>query len=121
MFATPPDRIKRVTIWHRQYVDGIELETENGVLPKLGATGKHRDIRTDSFELDEDEFITGVSVEYWTYVDRITFHTNKTQSWSLRRPWRAAKEKSAGTAGQSGRGSQGRHWELIDSIQLMVV
>src|SRR6266480_157048 len=72
-----PAQIRRVTVWHRQYVDGIQLETDEGVLPRIGATGKHHDIHQDSFELAPDEFITGLFVEYWNYIDRITFHTNK--------------------------------------------
>src|SRR4051812_20676725 len=77
VFASPPARIVRVTVWHRQYVDGIELEADQGVLPKIGGTGKHRDIQQATFELEPGEFLTGVSLEYWTYLDRITFHTNK--------------------------------------------
>jgi hypothetical protein len=62
VFAYYPARIARVTIWHRQYVDGILLETDHGTLPKIGGTGKHRDIRSDTFALDSGEFITGISL-----------------------------------------------------------
>src|SRR5215470_17557971 len=68
VFAYYPARIARVTVWHRQYVDGILLETDHGALPKIGGTGKHRDIRSDTFALESGEFITGVSVEYWNYI-----------------------------------------------------
>src|ERR1051326_1224143 len=77
VFVTPPTRITAVTIWHRQYVDGIEIETDQGVLPRIGGMGKTHDIRKDSFKLDEDEVLTGISLEYWNYIDRITFHTNQ--------------------------------------------
>src|SRR5437763_15229769 len=62
VFARPGERIKKVIVWHRDYVDGIELETDQGTLPKIGGTGKSRDIRHDIFELEEDEFLTGISV-----------------------------------------------------------
>src|SRR5947207_923488 len=66
-FAQPPDRIRKVTVWHRQLVDGLQVETEKGPMPKIGGTGRHKDIRQESFALGADEFITGISVEFWTY------------------------------------------------------
>jgi hypothetical protein len=120
VFASPPARIKKVTIWHRQYVDGIQLATEDAVLPRIGGTGRHRDVRIETFELAEDEFITGLSVEYWTFIDRITFHTNK-RSYG---PYggtggRVPKELTAPT-GKAVAGFSGHHWEFVDTIQLMV-
>ena len=120
VFATPPARIRSVTIWHRQYVDGIQLATDKGVLPRIGSTGRSRDIRKDTFQLSPDEFITGLSLEYWNYIDRITFHTNK-RSFG---PYggtggRVIKEIKAPT-GRPVIGLTGHHWELVDSIQLMI-
>src|SRR5256885_8352877 len=77
VFMRADERIKRVTVWHRDFVDGIELDTDKGRLPRIGGTGKSRDVRQDSFELEADEFLTGISIEFWNFVDRITFHTNK--------------------------------------------
>jgi hypothetical protein len=77
VFAYRPAALTRVTVWYRDYVDGIQLETGSGVLPRIGGTGQHRDVRQDSFDLGPEEFLTGISVEYWKYIDRITFHTNK--------------------------------------------
>src|SRR5689334_17244322 len=65
VFARADERITRVTVWHRDFIDGIELETAKGPLPRIGGTGTSRDIRRDSFELEKDEFLTGVSIEFW--------------------------------------------------------
>ena len=69
-------RLTRVTVWHRDYLDGIQLETDFGMLPRIGGTGKHRDVQSATFELAADEFLSGISVEFWQCVDRLTFHTN---------------------------------------------
>ncbi len=120
IFALPPSRIISVSVWHREYVDGIRVETEAGALPTIGGTGKHRDIKLDSFRLDPDEFITGISAEYWTYLDRIAFHTNKRTLG----PWGGAggrvTKKILAPTNRRVVGFKGRHWELVDSIQLMV-
>jgi hypothetical protein len=121
VFAYYPERIARVTVWHRQYVDGILLETEHGVLPKIGGTGKHHDIRSDTFALESGEFITGISVEYWSYIDRITFHTNKNDRGPFGGTGARLKKILQAPAGRIVAGFKGRHWELVDSIQLMVV
>src|SRR5262245_43297278 len=63
VFASPPAMIRRVTVWYRQYLDGIQLATDQAVLPLIGSTGMNRDIRTNTFELEADEFITGLSLE----------------------------------------------------------
>jgi Jacalin-like lectin domain len=121
VFAYYPDRIARVTIWHRQYVDGILLETDHGVLPKIGGTGRHRDIRSDTFALEPGEFITGISVEYWNYIDRINFHSNKGSYGPYGGSGARLKKILQAPAGRIVAGFKGRHWEFIDSIQLMVV
>jgi hypothetical protein len=121
VFAYYPARIARVTIWHRQYVDGILLETDHGVLPKIGGTGRHRDIRSDTFALEPDEFIMGISVEYWNYVDSITFQTNKSSYGPYGGHTGQLKKVLKAPSGRIVAGFKGRHWELVDSIQLMIV
>ena len=121
VFAYYPDRIVRVTVWHRQYVDGILLQTDNGALPKIGGTGRHRDIRSDTFALAPGEFITGVTVEYWNYIDRITFHTSKSTYGPYGGTGARLKKVLQGPPGRIVAGFKGRHWEFIDSIRLMVV
>jgi jacalin-like lectin domain-containing protein len=121
VFAYYPARIARVTIWHRQYVDGILLETDQGVLPKIGGTGRHRDIRSDTFALEPGEFITGITVEYWNYIDRITFHTNKSSFGPYGGTGARLKKNLQAPPGRLVVGFKGRHWELVDSIQLMVI
>lgn len=121
VFTYYPARIARVTIWHRQYVDGILLETDQSALPKIGGTGRHRDIRSDTFALDAGEFITGVTVEYWNYIDRITFHTNKNNYGPYGGAGARLKKVLQAPAGKIVAGFKGRHWELVDSIQLMVI
>jgi hypothetical protein len=121
VFAYYPARIARVTIWHRQYVDGILLETDQGILPKIGGTGRHRDIRSDTFALDVGEFITGVAVEYWNYIDRITFQTNKNSYGPYGGTGARLKKILQAPSGSIVAGFKGRHWELVDSIQLMII
>jgi hypothetical protein len=101
-------------------VDGIQLETESGVLPRIGGTGLHRDVRQESFELAPDEFLTGISVEYWKYIDRLTFHTNKRSYGPYGGAEGRVKKRLDAPAGRVVAGFKGRHWELIDSIQLMI-
>jgi hypothetical protein len=120
IFAHHSNRIARVTVWHRQYVDGIQLETNVGPLPRIGGTGKHRDVQISTFELESDEHITGVSVEYWTYIDRIIFHTNKRNHGPYGGAGGRLNKSLLAPAGRTVLGFKGRHWELVDSIQLMI-
>jgi len=120
VLARSPARITHIRIWHRQYVDGIQLDTNEGALPRIGGTGRHRDIRQETFELLRDEFITGVSVEYWTYIDRITFHTNQRSFGPFGGEGGRLKKELHAPPGRFVVGFEGRHWEFIDSIQLMV-
>ena len=118
--ARTDERISKVTVWHRDLVDGIELETDKGTLPRIGGTGKSRDIRHDTFELELDEFLTGVSIEFWNYVDRITFHTNKRNYGPYGGMGGQAKKSLYAPKGRKVVGFKGRHWALVDSLQLMV-
>ena len=120
VFAYRPSRLTRVTVWHRDYVDGIQLETERGVLPRIGGTGKHRDVRQESFELAAGEVLTGISVEYWKYIDRIIFHTNRRNYGPYGGTDGRLKKRLDAPPGRVVAGFKGRHWELIDSIQLMI-
>jgi Jacalin-like lectin domain len=119
-FAPAPARLTRVTVWHRLLVDGIQLETDQGVLPRIGGTGKHRDIRKETFELERDEHLTGVTVEYWSYIDRIIFHTNKRNYGPYGGEGGLLKKSLYAPPGHAIVGFKGRHWEFIDSIQLMI-
>ena len=120
-FAQPPARLTRVTVWHRDLVDGILLESDSGALPRIGGTGMHRDIRQDQFGLGPGEVLTGISVEYGTYVDRICFHTNKGDYGPFGGSGGRIKKRLDAPAGRQVVGFRGRHWEFIDSIQLLVV
>lgn len=120
VFAYRPSRLTRVTVWHRDYVDGFQLETEVGVLPRIGGTGKHRDVRRECFELGPGEFLTGISVEYWKYIDRITFHTNRSSYGPYGGTEGRVKKRLDAPEGRVVAGFKGRHWELIDSIRLMI-
>jgi|SRR5947209_8511082 len=120
-FVRPPDRITSVTVWHRVYVDGLQLETSAGPLPKIGATGLNRDIREESFQLQPDEFLTGVSVEYWSYIDRITFHSNQRSYGPFGGTGGRVKKKLDAPPGRVVAGFKGRHWHFIDSLQLMIL
>ena len=113
-------RITKVSIWHRDFVDGIQLETDLAALPPIGGTGQHHDVRKDTFELAADEFLTGITVHYWRYIDRITFHSNKRDYGPYGGSGGVLRKTLEAPAGRSVVGFKGRHWELVDSIQLMV-
>lgn len=119
-FAQAPDRISKITVWYRQLVDGFQVESEKGPLPKVGGTGRHKDIRQETFELGPNEFITGVSVEYWTYLDRITFHTNKRDYGPFGGAGGLVKRNLQAPPGRPVVGFKGRHWDFVDSIQLII-
>jgi hypothetical protein len=113
--------LTKITVWHRDYVDGIQLETDTGVLPKIGGSGLRRDVRQDTFALAPDEFLTGITVEYWRYIDRITFHTTKRDYGPFGGPGGVLKKNLTAPAGRKVVGFKGRHWQLVDSIQLMIL
>jgi hypothetical protein len=81
----------------------------------------HRDVRQESFQLDPDEQLTGISVEYWRYIDRITFHSNKRDYGPFGGEGGLLLKTLKAPGGRSVVGFKGRHWQLVDSIQLMVV
>jgi hypothetical protein len=116
----PLSRLTRVTVCHRDYVDGIRLESDFGALPRIGGTGKHHDVQSATFELAKDEFLSGISVEFWQYVDRITFHTNHRIFGPYGGQGGLLKKTIMPPDGRKIVGFRGRHWELVDSIQLMV-
>jgi len=119
--AQGSSRLARITVWHRDYLDGIQLETELGVLPKIGGSGMHRDVREDTFELAPGEFLTGITVEFWQYIDRITFHTNKSSYGPFGGHGGLVKKTLLAPDDRKVIGFKGRHWELVDSIQLVVL
>jgi hypothetical protein len=117
----PGARLSRITVWYRDYVDGIQLESDQGVLPRIGGTGKHRDVQTQTHELASGELLTGISVEYWLYIDRIIFHTNRRDLGPYGGQGGLLKKTIMSPASRSIVGFKGRHWELVDSIQLMIL
>jgi hypothetical protein len=116
----PPARLSKITVWHRDYVDGIQLETDLSVLPRIGGTGKHRDVHRDVIELSMDESLLGITVEYWQYIDRITFHTSHRNCGPYGGQGGRLTRTLRSPLGSKVVGFKGRHWELVDSIQLMV-
>ena len=74
----------------------------------------------EAVHLAEGEFITGLSVEYWNYIDRITFHTNLKSYGPYGGSGGNVTKELRAPGGQQVLGFAGRHWELIDSIQLIV-
>jgi hypothetical protein len=114
-------RLTKVIIWHRDCVDGIQLETDAGVLPRIGGEGKHRDVQKDTFELAPDEYLTGITVEFWQYIDRITFHTNRRKFGPYGGGRGLLHKTIMAPPDHNIVGFRGRHWTLVDSIQLMVL
>jgi hypothetical protein len=114
-------RLAKITVWHRDLVDGIQVETDLGVLPRIGGTGKHRDVQSHTVEFQPDELLTGISVEFWQYLDRITFHTNQRDFGPYGGNRGLLKKTIMGPSSRRVVGFRGRHWEVVDSIQLMVL
>jgi len=117
----PPARLTKIRVWHRDYVDGIQLETDQGVLPRIGGTGVHRDVQLETFEIATNEVLTGISVEFRQYLDQITFHTNARNFGPCGGRGGSFKRTVMSPPGRSIVGFRGRHWQLVDSIQLMVL
>ena len=74
-------KVVEVIIHAGNQVDSVQIvhETNSGVrqpLPAHGGAGGSR----DSFILDADEFITGISGRFGSRVDSIQIHTNKQSS-----------------------------------------
>lgn len=120
VYAHSPARLTRIRVWHREFVDGLQLETDQGELARIGGTGKHRDIHQDAFELAADEVLTGITVEYWNCIERITFHTSQRSYGPFGGADGRVKKHLAAPPGRAIVGFKGRHWEFIDSIQLLV-
>ncbi len=118
--ATPPDGVHRITVHHRDFVDSIQLETNDAVLPKIGNPKKHRDVREDTFRLEPDEYLVGITVEYSRYVDRMTFHTDKRTYGPFGGTGGSLKKTLLAPAGRRVVGFTGRHWVFVDSIRLMI-
>ena len=116
----PPARLVKITIWHRDYVDGIQLETDIGVLPRIGGTGRHRDVQRDTIALAPDEMLLGMTVMYWQFVDQIILHTNKRSYGGYGGASGQISKIVLSPPGRKVVGFKGRHWELVDSIQLMI-
>ena len=62
-----------------------------------------------------------VSIEYWQYIDRITFHTNKSNYGPYGGHGGLLKKTLMCPADRKLVGFKGRHWAVVDSIQLMVL
>ena len=121
VFVSSPLMIRSVRIWHRQHVDGIQLVTDDAALPRIGGTGRHHDIRIEEFFLDRDEFITGLTVDYWNYIDRLIFHTNRRDHGPFGGSGGRVRKEIRSPAGRGVCGLAGHHWEFVDSIQLLIV
>ncbi len=120
VFVSSPLLIRRVKIWHRQYVDGIQLATEDAVLARIGGTGRHHDVHIDVFTLEAGEFLTGLTVDYWTYLDNIIFHTSKRSYGPFGGAGGRVHKEIRAPAGKGVAGFAGHHWEFVDSIQLLI-
>jgi hypothetical protein len=117
----PGARLTKITVWYRDYVDGIQLLTDKGPLPTIGGTGKHRDVQSETIELPANEVLRGISVEFWQYIERITFHTNQRNCGPYGGGEGLLKKTILSPADRRVVGFRGRHWELVDSIQLMIL
>lgn len=120
VYAQASDRIKKVTIQHREFVDAIVLETEQGALAKIGNPNRHRDVHEETFALGPDEYLTGITVEYWRYLDRISFHTNQRTFGPFGGTGGRLKKTLLAPPDRRLAGFTGRHWVFVDSIRLMI-
>lgn len=76
-------RIRSVTVWHGDYIDGIQITWErlsDGAIMEGAPYGRHALVpggKKETFTLADDEVITCINVISDVYVDKLIFHTNK--------------------------------------------
>jgi hypothetical protein len=107
-------RVKAVIIWAGQYVSAVQMLHEDKQLPRHGGIGETKYI----FELEQGEYIIGISGRAEGFVDSIIIHTNKRRS-----PKYGGKGGSSfsimAPKGKEVVGFHGKSGALIDSIGIL--
>lgn len=119
--ALPPSsRVVEVRIRHGKYIDAVQIIHETSVgavhpMPMHGGDGGKLDV----FQLDADEYITGISGGYGKKVDSLRLHTNRQESilygGSGPNSYRYDVEASTEVVGFFGRCG-----DLIDAIGIII-
>lgn len=115
-------RVAEVSVWSGDVVDSVQIAYE---LPdgRTVASARHGGPggQPNTFRLDSDEYITGISGRYGNYIDSLTIYTNKRTSPAYggrggERDFRVnapSRSQAVGFIGRSG--------EYLDAIGLMCI
>lgn len=112
-------RVLEVRVFSGKYVDAVQMIY---ILPdgrvregaRHGGSGGSR----NSFRLDSDEYITGISVRYGEFLDSIRIHTNKKTSQAFGGSGGGNLIQIDVPAGTQGVGFAGRSGDYVDSVGL---
>jgi hypothetical protein len=112
-------RVLEVRVYSGKYVDAIQMVyilPDGRVLESArhGGSGGSR----NSFRLDSDEYITGISVRYGEFLDSIRIHTNKKTSQAFGGSGGGDAYRIDVPAGTQGVGFAGRSGEYMDAVGL---
>jgi hypothetical protein len=112
-------RISEVRVWAGDHIDAIQavyLQANGRVLEGIRHGGSGG--RMQSFRLDSDEYITGISGRYGDYIDSLRIQTNKRSSQSFGGRGGNRDFRIDVPAGNQSTGFVGRAADFVDSIGL---
>jgi hypothetical protein len=115
-------RVLEVRVWSGEWVDAVQLtyalqDGSTWAGTKHGGSGG----RLSAFQLDSDEYITGLSGRYGKYIDSIRIHTNKRTSDLLGGRGGNQDLKIDVPGGYQGIGFTGRAGLYLDAVGLLYV
>jgi len=112
--------VSEVHIYSGEIVDSVQLlytlsDGRTQLSPRHGGTGGNQ----NTFRLDSDEYIVGLSGRYGEYVDSIRIHTNKRASPLYGGRGGSQDYRIVVASGNHGVGFLGRSGEYLDAIGLI--
>jgi hypothetical protein len=115
-------RVSEVYVFSGDYVDAIQIEY---ILPDgrkvLGPRDGGLGGRQNTFRLDSDEYIVGLSVKYGEYLDSLQIQTNKRKSSAYGGFGGSKISRVDVPSGNQAIGFIGRAGEFLDSIGLVYI
>jgi hypothetical protein len=112
-------RVREVRVFSGKYVDALQMvyilpDGRTAESVRHGGAGGGQ----NSFRLDSDEYITGISVRSGNYIDSIQIHTNKRSSQAFGGGGGGGAVRIDVPAGNQGVGFAGRAGDYLDAIGL---
>jgi hypothetical protein len=112
-------RVQEVRVFSGKYVDALQMVY---ILPDGRTTESVRHGgpggRRNSFRLDSDEYITGISIRSGNYIDSIQIHTNKRSSQAFGGSGGGGGVRVDVPSGNQGVGFTGRAGDYLDAVGL---